>query len=100
MKSVMNILLVAGLTAGVFNCAEAQGDRGNGRSSGEKAGKEIVLHSVAGTGLAGVVFLKEVIVEMVQTGSIFRQTASAMTGRSLLTGKAFVIFNHEMKFQG
>jgi hypothetical protein len=33
MKSLMNILLVAGLTTGVFNCAEAQRSRDNGGSS-------------------------------------------------------------------
>ena len=33
MKRLMNILLVAGLTAGVFNCAEAQRNRNSGGSS-------------------------------------------------------------------
>lgn len=42
MKRLMKILLVAGLTAGVFNCAEAQRNRdGGGSSRGESRGTNV-----------------------------------------------------------
>jgi Family of unknown function (DUF6515) len=53
MKRLMNILLVAGLTAGVSNCAEAQRSRNSGGSSrGGNGGRETNVSAQRGGGFS------------------------------------------------